>query len=92
MIKKRKAQGLSVQSIVIFALAALVMVVLAVFFITRYSRSRQAVDYVQNEWEYKAACLARHQDDKDLYDKCVEQCKKAAENKQFLQQCKLKEK
>jgi hypothetical protein len=87
----KRGQGMSVQTIVVFALAVLVLIVLAMIFIGRYSAGRQQIEFVANPLEYKAACLAKYPRDNAAYENCVKQCEEAAKNKQFLEQCKLEE-
>jgi hypothetical protein len=92
MVKRgRKAQGLSVQNIVIIVLVLLVLIVMSWLLFSRYSKARQEIGVVTNPIEYQAACLAAHRDDMQAYQACVEQCREAAEKKIADPRCRLKE-
>jgi len=92
MLKRgRKAQGLSIQQLVLMALVVLVLVIMGIFFISRYTRARTELKAVTNPLEYKAACLAKYKTDNDGYNECVKRCEDAAKANQPREECSLKD-
>ncbi|MBW3012530.1 hypothetical protein KY311_05055 [Candidatus Woesearchaeota archaeon] len=90
---KKKAQGISVETMVIVALAVLVLVVVAIFFVQRIGKGESQIDVVTNPITYKAACLSKYQSDTKGYQDCVDKCEKAAkEGTTSPAECKLPEK
>jgi len=91
MENKKRAQEISIQTIVIVALAVLVLIVIAVIFTQRFGKGQEQINVVTNPLEYKAACLAKNQNDVPAYEACVKRCEDAAKSTppKALAECSL---
>ena len=81
-MKNKKGVELSIQTIVIVALAVLVLIVIAVIFTQRIGKGQEQLNVVTNPLEYRAACLALYQNDVKSYESCVMACENIAKKKQ----------
>lgn len=70
--RNRKAQGLSIQVVIIIVLAILALVVVALIFSGQVFKGKKELEFVSAPIEYQTACLKQ---DTLPYAECVARCR-----------------
>ncbi len=83
----KKGQGLSVQTLVIAALAILVLVIMAIFVVQKGGKSSEKISEV-SALDIRTRCFGDNPDNIAAYNKCVADCQKNPEKAN----CKPREK
>ena len=80
-MKGKKGVEMTISTLVVVALALLVLIVLAIIFTQQFGRGQSQINVVTDPLTYKAGCLANYPNDYAAYAACVARCEAEAAKK-----------